>query len=270
MLRVLDGKIGLKFNREGAENEGNLGRFETGNKIMKSQTIPYFGTMNLILPEYDIELLASKALLFRRERILVVADLHFGKVNTFRRAGLPVPPAAATKTMEILIDLINDVQPSRMIFLGDLFHSHYNEEWEAVGQVIAHFSSCRFELVRGNHDIMSEQQYIRKGIQVVEQEMTGQWILTHEPMERSTIPKGKINLAGHLHPGARLYGKGNQSVMLPCFWFSEKQVIVPAFGSLTGLAAIPPSQNDHVYVVLEDKVMEVKGETTGNRKTAMQ
>lgn len=225
--------------------------------------------MNLVLPEYGIELLASKALLFSEERILVVADLHFGKVNTFRRAGLPVPPAAGTKTMETLIDLINVVRPSRMIFLGDLFHSHYNDEWEAVGQVIAHFSSCGFELVRGNHDIMSEQQYTRKGIKVIERELTGPWILTHEPMELSKIPKGKINLAGHLHPGARLYGKGHQSVMLPCFWFTEKQVIVPAFGSLTGLAAIQASQKDQVYVVLEDKVMEVKGQLADSRKTAL-
>ena len=87
--------------------------------------------------------------------------------------------------------------------------------------------------------------------------MIGRWILTHEPMEPKDIPKGKINVAGYLHPGARLQGRGRQSVMLPCFWFTEQQVTLPAFGSFTGLAAIHPGENDHVYVVLQDKVIEV-------------
>lgn len=225
--------------------------------------------MNLHLPGSGVELLAAKALFLRGERILVVADLHFGKVNHFRRAGLPVPPAASQKNVEALIDLINAAAPTRMIFLGDLFHSHYNEEWEAVGQVIAHFPACRFELVRGNHDIMSEQQYSRKGIQVIDQEVVGPWLLTHEPMEHKRIPKGKINVAGHLHPGARLYGKGRQSVMLPCFWFSKKQVILPAFGSFTGLAAIQAKADDQVYVILDNKVMEVNLKAAGKQKSVM-
>ncbi len=225
--------------------------------------------MNLNLPESGVELLAAKALHFQEAHTLVVADLHFGKVNHFRRSGLPVPPEAGQKNVEALIDLINAVLPARMIFLGDLFHSHYNEEWEAVGQVIAHFPACRFDLVRGNHDIMSEQQYSRKGIRVVGQEVIGPWLLTHEPMEHSMIPKGSINMAGHLHPGARLHGRGRQSLMLPCFWFSKKQVILPAFGTFTGLAAIQPAEHDHVYVILNNKVMEVNMEAAGKRKATV-
>src|SRR5205809_3796531 len=130
-----------------------------------------------------ITLLPEKALFLPAHDALLVADLHFGKINHFRQAGLPVPPAANQKNTEALIDLINKIRPARMIFLGDLFHSHYNEEWEVVGQVVKHFPACSFELVRGNHDIMSEQQYRRKGIKVMEQEELGSWILTHEPMD---------------------------------------------------------------------------------------
>ena len=204
-----------------------------------------------------ILLLPEKALFLHQERTLLIADLHFGKINHFRQAGLPVPPAASQKNTEGLIDLINKLKPSRMIFLGDLFHSHYNEEWEVVGQVVSHFPACSFELVRGNHDIMSEQQYNRKGIRVVDHEGIDDWILTHEPMKVTEIPKGKINIAGHLHPGARLHGRGRQSLMLPCFWFSKNQVILPAFGSFTGLASIRPRKNDEVYVIFENRIVEV-------------
>ena len=144
-----------------------------------------------------------------------------------------------------------------MIFLGDLFHSHYNEEWEVLGQIVHNFPACRFELVMGNHDIMSEQQYRRKGISVIDRIEIGTWMLTHEPMECDKIPKSRINLAGHIHPGARLEGKGRQSIMLPCFWFSQKQVILPAFGSFTGLTPIRPGESDRVYVIFENKIVEV-------------
>ena len=202
-------------------------------------------------------MLPEKALFLTAEKALVIADLHFGKINHFRQAGLPVPHAANQKNAELLIDLINKMKPARMIFLGDLFHSHYNDEWEVVGQIVRNFPEVSFELVRGNHDIMSAGQYRRKGIRVIDQEEIGPWILTHEPMEDLRIPKGKINLAGHLHPGAHLQGRGRQAITLPCFWFLKKRIILPAFGSFTGLAIIRPAKNDRVYIIVEDRIVEV-------------
>ena len=105
-----------------------------------------------------ITLLPEKALTLTSNKILLLADLHFGKINHFRKSGIPVPPKANNRNSEFLIDLLNRIKPERVIFLGDLFHSHYNEEWEVLGQVLKHFSSCKFELVKGNHDIMSKLQ----------------------------------------------------------------------------------------------------------------
>ena len=225
--------------------------------------------MKLKIGTQEIELLAEKALFIQEEKILIVADLHFGKINHFRLAGLPVPHAANQKNAETLIDLINGKKPDRTIFLGDLFHSHYNEEWEVVGQIVHNFPACQFDLVRGNHDIMSEQQYRRKGIKVIEQEKIGDLILTHEPMGNAAIPKSKINLAGHLHPGARLQGKGRQPIVLPCFWISKKQIILPAFGMFTGLATIRPGENDQIFIILEDKIMQAAMESHKGRSKAV-
>jgi DNA ligase-associated metallophosphoesterase len=170
---------------------------------------------------------------------------------------LPVPSAANHKNAEALIDLINHHEPRRIIFLGDLFHSHYNEEWEVVGQIVKHFPGGMFDLIRGNHDIMSAQQYHRKGIRVLESERIGGYLLTHEPLAAGDVPSSMINVAGHIHPGAHLEGKGRQSMTLPCFWISKQQIILPAFGSFTGFVPILPAEHDRVFVVLEGKVMEV-------------
>ena len=205
-----------------------------------------------------LQFLPDRALYLPEFKTLVLADLHFGKVNHFRRAGLPVPPAAMTRNAERLIELLQRLQPARTIFLGDLFHSAYNDDWEVIGQIVRHFPGCAFDLVQGNHDILSDQQYIRQGIRVLQQETIARLLLTHEPLPAGQVPAGMVNVAGHIHPAARLVGKGRQSLTMPCFWLSANQLVLPAFGTFTGLAVIQPQENDSVFIIVENRILECR------------
>lgn len=207
----------------------------------------------------SLMLLTERAIWLPSHRTLIVADLHFGKVNHFRRAGLPVPLKANHRNAERLIELIQQYQPSTTYFLGDLFHSTYNDDWEVIGQIVRHFPACCFELIRGNHDILSEQQYRRHGIELRESQCIGDLLLTHEPAETTG---DAVNVCGHLHPAARLVGKGRQSILLPCFWHSSQRLILPAFGSFTGLAAITVAKGDAVYLVTEERIVEMRSPTS--------
>lgn len=212
--------------------------------------------MDISIKGEQLELLEQKGIFLSQHGVLLVADLHFGKINHFRKSGIPVPPKANEKNTELLIDLLNKTRPERTIFLGDLFHSAYNEEWEILGQVLKHFSACTFELVRGNHDIMSALQYERNKIKVIEGELQlGPFVLTHEP--KKEVQKSLYNLAGHIHPGVSLYGKARQTLTLPCFYFGKHQGILPAFGSFTGVARIHPQKGDKVFVVADGKILKV-------------
>lgn len=210
----------------------------------------------------DIEILGEhfglypeKAIFWKSQQALLLSDLHLGKINHFRKAGIPVPAKANDHNLEIFIDLIQKCKPRRIICLGDLFHSHYNAEWEVFGEVVKHFSTISFELVQGNHDIMGKYQYIRKGISVLDTLQIGKFLLTHHPLE--SVPDGVYNIAGHIHPGVSLKGRGRQALTLPCFYFGENQALLPAFGKFTGLARIAPRKDDRVFIVAEDKVMMV-------------
>ncbi len=203
-------------------------------------------------------MLPERVLYLPKDQTILVADLHFGKVNHFRKSGIAVPVSANEKNAALLIDVIQKTKPKRVIFLGDLFHSHYNQEWETVGQIVQHFVEVSFELVIGNHDILSKQQYVRHTIKVHEGSLTlGQWLLTHEPMTFEKIPEGFYNLAGHIHPGVRLQGAAKQALLLPCFYFGKKQGLLPAFGSFTGLARIYPKVYERIFVLADGKVMGV-------------
>lgn len=210
----------------------------------------------LLWRENNLLLLPQKAIYFEDHSTLLIADLHLGKVNHFRRSGIAVPTSVNTKNLELLIDLINRLGPTQVVFLGDLFHSHYNEEWEAFGQVVRHFKGIKFELVRGNHDIMSALQYERCELDVHEQMEVDSFLLTHEPLNK--VPLGKYNVHGHIHPGVRLKGKGRQTLTLPCFLFGKDHAIMPAFGSFTGFVRVPVKKNDAVFVIADQKVIEME------------
>lgn len=211
--------------------------------------------MTIDIHGHSFELLPQKALYWDSQSTLLVADLHLGKINHFRKSGYPVPPKANEENTTVLIDLLNKYKPKRTLFLGDLFHSHYNEEWEVLGQVTRHFAACSFELIQGNHDIMSSLQYQRHQVHVHPTLLVDNLLLTHEPMEM--IPEGQYNLAGHIHPGARLVGGGKQALTLPCFYFGKRQGILPAFGSFTGLYRMQIKKDDRVFVIAEKKVIDV-------------
>jgi uncharacterized protein len=46
--------------------------------------------------------------------------------------------------------------------------------------------------------------------------------------------------------------------MLPCFYFSKKHAILPAFSRFTGLAKIKPGMADNVFVIVEDDVIKIQ------------
>ena len=60
--------------------------------------------------------------------------------------------------------------------------------------------------------------------------LLGPFACCHHPQIHAT----HFVLAGHLHPVFRLYGKGRDSLRLPCFVAEPRQAWLPAFGEFTG------------------------------------
>jgi DNA ligase-associated metallophosphoesterase len=203
-----------------------------------------------------VELLPEKALYLPETNTLVIADIHFGKAMHFRKNGISIPPQSAERDYIRLNQLIEKKQPQRIIVLGDLFHSTHNSEWNLFCEFVAYRSGIRFMLIIGNHDILDRSHYQKLCLEVVEHSLELQdLILSHEPLKR--VPDGMINVAGHIHPGFVLQGRGRQNIKLPCFYMLPKQLIMPAFGSLTGLHVMDRTLESDVYVVANEKVIEV-------------
>lgn len=207
-----------------------------------------------ILCKEELVLLPQKAIWWPAKKMLIVADLHLGKGMHFRKAGIALPLQSQQTDFVVLTQLLAMPNIEQVLFLGDLFHSYYNSQWELVGQLIQNHSQQRFILVKGNHDILHGNQYQRFGFEVVQQLHIPPFIFTHEPLAKPL----DYNFYGHIHPGVRLQGKGKQSLKLPCFFFSAKYAVVPSFGQLTGLHIVHPKKGDAVFGIAEGKIIDLQ------------
>jgi DNA ligase-associated metallophosphoesterase len=195
-----------------------------------------------------------KAIWWEKEQALLMADLHLGKQGHFRREGIALPEAVGEKNWQHLRYLIENYQPKRVIFMGDLFHSDMTQEWGDLEMLVNLFPNITFELIIGNHDLMPEFIYKQAGMQIHKETLLmPPFLLSHHPLKK--FDEKYYNLAGHIHPGVLLGGKGHQYLRMPCFFFGTNCGILPAFGQFTGVYVLTPKKTDKVYVVVKDEVI---------------
>lgn len=203
------------------------------------------------------EFLAGKAALWREKSTLIVADVHIGKAAHFRKAGIAIPADVNRDNLWRLSNLLLDHRPQRLLILGDLVHSHYNREWDDFIEMRRFFSNCDFTLVKGNHDVLPLGAYHDESIHVHSSLEEDNLLFIHEPTELETEESSTIEVCGHLHPAIKLRGAARQSLRLPCFWMTEQRLVLPAFGTFTGMMAIQPKRSDRVFAIAGDQVLEV-------------
>jgi uncharacterized protein len=210
------------------------------------------------LKEQQLCLIPQKAIWWEEERMLLLADVHLGKVGHFRKAGIPIPTQIHQEDLKTMSDLIAAYQPDSLTILGDLFHSNWNTDWYLFEDWLAQHPHLQINLVKGNHDIIPESFFIKHQISVFPETWEkAPFVFSHIPLEIKDLKKEYYNLCGHLHPAVSLNGKGKQHLRLACFYFGEQQGYLPAFGKFTGTATIQAKQGDEIFVVVEDKVLKI-------------
>lgn len=208
-----------------------------------------------LVREQHLWLSGQRAIFWEEEQALIVSDLHFGKTGHFRKAGIPVPQNVYKEDLQRLVSLIRHFNPTQLIVVGDFFHSHANTELEWFKRWRQDLGSLRIVLVRGNHDILKNSWYQEAEIEVVEPELLiGPFLFTHDYC--ADHPQA-YTFCGHLHPGIAIHGLGKQSLRFPCFYFSEKHCILPAFSRFTGVALISPRQHESVFAVVENSLIKI-------------
>jgi DNA ligase-associated metallophosphoesterase len=204
-----------------------------------------------------LELLPQKAAYWHEEEILLISDLHIGKISHFRKSGIPVPAEALNKNFDRLDYLMENIQPRKLLFIGDLFHSEINKEWDQFCEWRSGHRSIPMEIVLGNHDRLAMECYDDAFLSIHKEE-TSLFPFTFSHHPRKKFKTKEFVICGHVHPVIVLEGRANERLRLPCFFFSEQQCILPSFGYFTGGYEIEPYEGDKVVAVANGRVIEVR------------
>lgn len=173
----------------------------------------------------------SGALYWPDERTIVVADLHLEKGSAFAERGRMLPPYDTRETLASLTEAIARYDVEIVIALGDSLHDAGAagrigvEELEMIRNLQR---SRQWIWVTGNHDPEIASTFGGVRSDAIE---NGTITLRHIPSPTIAIQGGEI--AGHLHPAARLSLQG-RTHRARCFATSRQRLILPALGAFAG------------------------------------
>ena len=201
----------------------------------------------------------ERCIFWEEQQALILSDLHFGKTGHFRKSGIPVPQSIYKDDLQRLLSQVQYFKPSRLIIVGDLFHSVANKELDLFRKWRSDFNELDIQLVKGNHDILNKKWYEESNIEVIRHLAIDRFCFVHDINDacEATSPD-QYYFSGHIHPGVAMNGGGRQSLKFPCFYFGELYAILPAFGKFTGTAIIEPNRKDSVFAILPSNIL--KGE----------
>ena len=219
-------------------------------------TIPPVPSAFTSIDGIDLELLPERAVFLRAARALVVADLHVGKAESYRRFGVPSVDGIDEETLDRLWRAAMRAGAKVIVVVGDLTHSA-----DGIGErelaVFAEFRSrCMLpiRLVEGNHDrgarsLPPEWMIDRVGADF---ELAGVRF-RHEPGE---APNDAWTVHGHLHPVLSI-ARGARRVEAPAFVVdrARRAIVLPAFSKFTRGVRFGPRAGVELFAVAEGAVV---------------
>lgn len=168
---------------------------------------------------------------------LVAGDLHLEKGSAFAARGQMLPPYDSRATLDRLEAELAELNPDRVVLLGDSFHDS-----KSIGRMAADDRMRLDRLAFGRDWVWLEGNHDREALTTADADAVsrlpgrivgdlrlGALYLTHEPMPEAE--PGEV--AGHLHPCARVVAHARM-VRRPCFLTDGRRLILPAFGAFTG------------------------------------
>ena len=204
----------------------------------------------------EAELLPERALFLRAERALVVADLHIGKSESYRRFGVPSADGIDEETLDRLGRASMRAGAKVIVVVGDLTH-HADGIGEAEMERFARFRErimLPIRLIEGNHDrgvrsLPPEWMVDRVGARFA----LGGVRFEHEP---PAAAGADWTVSGHLHPMLSV-ARGARSVEVPAFIVdrAKRTIVLPAFSKFTRGVRFEPRADCAIYAIAEGAVV---------------
>lgn len=169
-------------------------------------------------------------LFIRKEKVLVISDLHIGYEEELNKKGILMPRFAFKDLVDRLDSILKKTRPKVIVIDGDLKHEFgriSEQEWRETLKVIDMLSKFgRIILVKGNHDSIVGPIARKRNVEFVDKfEADGVCVVHGDSIVET---KKKIVVIGHEHPAVVL-SEGGRKEKVKCFLkgkFRRKELIV--------------------------------------------
>lgn len=191
-----------------------------------------------------------RAIYWPSQKILLTADLHWGKTQYLRDHGIAISDKVFDQDLLRLSHILEDYETRTLIVLGDLVH-HEKALSKGIVEKIAEFREaqpCELLLIKGNHDrfthfpdswgIVEEKEFYFKNFYFCHD---------HDPDVTD------FQFSGHIHPMMKLRA-GPDLIRLPSFILDKGFCLLPAFSYLTGGQDMKLKPGQEAIVLMEEGI----------------
>jgi metallophosphoesterase superfamily enzyme len=180
------------------------------------------------------------ALWLEELRLLVVADLHWGYVESHRARGNLLPAWGDADIAARLASLIADYEPAEMIWLGDSLHTL---DGRAAAEAYLQGNRTPVTIVSGNHDVRWSRA--AECVSIVR----GPYFLHHGDRARD-LPADCVEVIGHHHPAISWHDGAGTRLKLPALVASPRRFVLPAFSPwAAGVPWLAGAHDETVYAI---------------------
>lgn len=219
-------------------------------------------SVDVVIAGESMRLFGGRALYWPSRSQLLIADLHLGKGDVFRRAGMALPRGGTSHDLARLGALIEASGARSVLILGDVLHgpandTHWRESYERWREQHA---GIEIGALIGNHD----RALTNAGLAITLHGTgidDGPFALRHDCDE---VP-GLHVLCGHLHPVVSLPGILRKR--WPVFWLRRDVTVLPAFSAFTGGYVVDVVEGERAAVCVEEGITMITGPVAGTARS---
>ncbi len=181
----------------------------------------------------------------KKERVIVIGDLHLGYEGALQESGYAIISKAYEETISDLDKIFESVgKVDKIVILGDIKHEFgriSKDEWRDVGALIDYLEgkldkNGELIIVKGNHDVIINSITVKKKIFVMDYFIWKEYAFLHGDSEFDEINNKLVKtwVVGHAHPAIVLKeGGGVKSEKYKCFlvgkYKGKKVIVLPSF-----------------------------------------
>lgn len=180
-----------------------------------------------------------RAVFFEPERLLAVADLHWGYTESHRARGHLLPDWGDAEIARLLHAVVAEYRPAEMLWLGDSLHA---SDGRTAAEAFLREVAVPVTLIAGNHDARWPAARDREVVR-------GRYRFFHGDRPRPATA-GLVDVVGHHHPAFVWRDGAGARVKVPLLVVSPGRLILPAFSPWAAGAAWSPQEPGETHWVI--------------------